>query len=267
MIGQARFLLELHEVEPLRFEQVVGRTETFRQPRLVQVRVLLLQFREHVGRDAVRDHERAAIVVLDLRLLADAPRNDRPVQEVVLDNLLEELGADVADARGILEGGGLSVHAAVARIVGEIQQVPQLLQVHAVEHVQRDVTRVGVVNRVQQRNPAQPGIRRHDSAGHPVVGVENATALVQTADVFDVRVDDLLLELRRIGQGPAVVGTAVALVNGGADQVYVLRIELVAFLNPLALAQPRLFAEPPGQVDRDQVGRDAADRPGLCTGR
>ena len=253
---QTHLVLELQQIEPFGREDVVERAESLGQPGRIGIGVLRLSLREHVRRDAVRDDARAAIAKLDLGLFTHAPRDDRPVEEVVLHHLLEELLADVADLRGVLDGGGVRVHTPFLLVDGNIEGVPELLQVHAVEHFERDVSRMRVVDRVEDGDPAKGGIGHRHAAGHPVVRMQDGAAFVLAANLLDVRINDLPLELRRIGQRPSVVRAAVAFEDRRADEVDVFRIELVAFLNPLRLAQSRLFAEPPRQVHRDQVDGD-----------
>jgi len=104
-----------------------------------------------------------------------------PVHEIVVDHLLEKLLAHEVDQGRVLDGRSLAVDAAPAVFLGVVDVLGEVIQVHAEEHVERDMAREDIVDRVQDGYSPRLQIGVDDPARHPVVGMDDEPAAVAGA--------------------------------------------------------------------------------------
>jgi hypothetical protein len=90
---------------------------------------------------------------------------------------------------------------------GVVDVLGEVLHIHAEEHVERDVPREDIMDRVQDRHPPGLQVGVDNPSCHPVVGVDDEPAAMPGAYGFDDVVDDLALKFRGVEQRVSPVGT------------------------------------------------------------
>ncbi len=209
--------------------------------------------RVHVGGRGVYYSQRRADSVLGLDLASHAPGDDRPVEEIIIDNFLQKAFPDKIDEGSAFYRGGLALYAPPAVFVQEIKVVRHAVHVHAPQQVEGYVGREDVVHRMEDRQPGRFRVRRNNASRHPVMGVENQFALALGADHLDDIVYDLPLEFGGRVDRVARVCAHVFGEDGRADQVYSGRIYLVPYRPPPGLVHSGFLLESFFEIQRGDM--------------
>ncbi len=177
------------------------------------------------------------MVIFCLDFISDTHRDEGPIKEIVIHDLLEKPLTDKVDHRGILDGRGLAVDAFPSVCFGIKKVIFKIVEINPREQIQRQIGRKDIVHRMQHGQVRGIGIGSDRSARHPVMAVHNQPSLMFPPDRLDDVIDDLPLKFGCGGDGISGIGAQIIGKDGRADQMDLFGVDFITDRPPSIFIQ------------------------------